>query len=132
MRRGTAPFLDAVEQRLSGRDGGEDQRDAVRKRAFDMLDRPGPLDLYERSVDGYDLVVGNDTGGKQAYGLAVLSARDVERKESAAPDHLFALGKDWDIDRGRATARQAPAHVWRPSWSVSTSPSTIETNSGLM
>ena len=126
------PLFDAFEQGFPGAGGGENQRHAVGDRVLDMLDRPGPLDLSERSVDGYYLLVGNDAGDKQAHGLAVLSARDVERKESAAPDHLFALGKDWDIGGGRTTAGQAPDHDWRPSWSVSTSPLTIETKSGLM
>ena len=53
-------------------------------------------------------------------------------RAAAAPDNLLALGKDWDIGGGRTKARQAPAHASRPSWSVSTSPSTIETNNGLM
>ena len=42
---------DAVEQRLAGGDGGEDQRHAVGKRAFYMLDRAGPLDFGEWRVD---------------------------------------------------------------------------------
>ena len=59
-------FLDAFEQGLSGCDGRKDKGHARRNRALDMLDRPGPLDLSERSVDGDELVVGNDTGNKQA------------------------------------------------------------------
>ena len=76
-----------------------------------MLDGPRLLDLSERSVDGDELVVGNNTGDKQAHGLAVLPARDVERNESTAPDHLPAFWVDWVIGGGRTMAREASAHA---------------------
>ena len=95
--RPPAPVLDALEKGLSGCDGREDQGNSSRNCPLDVFHRPGPLDLSERGVDGDELVVGNHPGDKQAHGLAVLPARDVERNESPAPDHLPALSMDWDI-----------------------------------
>ena len=73
-RRGgePAPLLDAVEQRLARGDGGKDQRHAVGKRTFDMLDRAWPLDLGERRVNGDELVARNDTRDQDRHRLAVL------------------------------------------------------------
>ena len=90
-----------------------------------MLDRAGPLDLAERRMDDDELFAWNDPRELDCHRLAVLASAVVESDESATGDEVAASGRDVEV---RPTAeRQGAAHAARPSWSVTTMTSVIET-----
>ena len=95
--RKPAPFLDAVEQGLAGRDRRLDQGHAGRERRPDEFDRARPLDVDERGVNRHDLVSGHDPRQQDRHRLAVLAAAGRDRHESAGPDHVPALGGKADV-----------------------------------
>ena len=95
-----ATLLDAVQQGFSGRDGCENEGHVRRDRVLDMLNRAGPLDLAERSVNYNELVAGNDVREQNRHRLAVLAAIGVDCDQGAATNQLSALAGDGDIGSG--------------------------------
>ena len=93
-----------------------------------MLDRAGLLDLAERRMDDDELFAWNDPRELDCHRLAVLASAVVESDESATGDEVAASGRDVEV--GPTVERQGAAHAARPSWSVTTMTSVIETMSG--
>ena len=108
-RREAAPLLDAVEQRLAGGDGGEDQWYAVGKRVLDVLDCARPLDLGERGVNDDHLLTGDNPRQQDGHALAVLASAGIDGDESAAADHLAAIGRHGDAGAGPASRERMGA-----------------------
>ena len=68
------PFLDAVEQRLAGRNGCEDQRYALGNCRLDLGHCRRPFDLAEWRVNDDRLFAGNDPRKENRHGLRILAA----------------------------------------------------------
>ena len=64
-----APFLDAVEQGLAGRDRRQDQGDTGRNRCPYKLNRARPFDFAQRCMDSDHSVMGDDPRQQDRHGL---------------------------------------------------------------
>ena len=127
-----AALFNAFEQGLAGSDGRQDQRYALGESRLDMLDRAGPLDLAKGRVNRHELIPRDDAREQDRHGLRILASRGRDRHQRAPPDHLPAFGRYGNFEDGIPGSAGARVHARRPSWSVRTMSSVIETKSGEM
>ena len=113
---------------IPGGGPGENERYAGRNRVLNVLDRILPFDLPQWRMDDEKLFAGNGSGKQDSHTLTVLAAAVIDRDEGATLDQVLALGGD--VEFLAAAARRDVAHASRPSWSMRTMSSVIETKRG--
>ena len=81
-------------------------------------------------MNRHDLILRDDAREQDRHGLRILASRGRDRHQRAPPDHFPTFGRYGDFEDGIPGSAGARVHARRPSWSVRTMSSVIETKSG--